>query len=49
MIEGVKIETEPTGEDKSLEEDMTKEVQKEDALKIEKEVKAIVKDDETTV
>ena len=49
MIEGVKIETESTEEHKSLEEDMTKEVQKEDALKIEKEVEAIVKDEETTV
>ena len=32
MIEGVKIETESTREHKSLEEDMTKEVEKESAL-----------------
>ena len=32
MIEGVKIETEPTGEHKSLEEDISKEVEKESAL-----------------
>ena len=48
MIEGVKIETERTGEDKSIEEDLTK-VEKEGPLKIEKEVEAIVKDDETAM